>query len=107
MLRCSLKFNPQSVARYQQSALWVKMSMITVFFLINSSYSPVMACLAKSTSLFFTPLPCHFLTFCQLQEKINKLWLAVPVLSQVDLMLCVCAFLCPGAPKAQPEVVLI
>ena len=26
MLRCSLKFNPQSVIRYQQFALWVKMS---------------------------------------------------------------------------------
>ena len=24
MLRCSLKFNPQSVIRYQQFALWVK-----------------------------------------------------------------------------------
>ena len=28
MLRCSLKFNPQSVIRYQQCALWVKMSNI-------------------------------------------------------------------------------
>ena len=27
MLRCSLKFNPQSVIRYQQFALWVKMSI--------------------------------------------------------------------------------
>ena len=26
MLRCSLKLNPQSVIRYQQFALWVKMS---------------------------------------------------------------------------------
>ena len=26
MLRCSLKFNPQSVIRCQQFALWVKMS---------------------------------------------------------------------------------
>ena len=26
MLRCSLKFNPQSVILYQQYALWVKMS---------------------------------------------------------------------------------
>ena len=26
MLRCSLKFNPQSVIRYQQFALWVKRS---------------------------------------------------------------------------------
>ena len=26
MLRCSLKFNPQSIIRYQQFALWVKMS---------------------------------------------------------------------------------
>ena len=26
MMRCSLKFNPQSVIRYQQFALWVKMS---------------------------------------------------------------------------------
>ena len=29
MLRCSLKFNPQSVIRYQQFALWVKMSNIS------------------------------------------------------------------------------
>ena len=28
MLRCSLKFNPQSVIRYQQFALWVKMSIM-------------------------------------------------------------------------------
>ena len=28
MLRCSLNFNPQSVIRYQQFALWVKMSSI-------------------------------------------------------------------------------
>ena len=28
MLRCSLKFNPQSVIDYQQLALWVKMSNI-------------------------------------------------------------------------------
>ena len=27
MLRCSLNFNPQSVIRYQQFALWVKMSI--------------------------------------------------------------------------------
>ena len=29
MLRCSLKFNPQSVIRYQQFALWVKMSIMS------------------------------------------------------------------------------
>ena len=31
MLRCSLKFNPQSVIRYQQFALWVNMSNNTSY----------------------------------------------------------------------------
>ena len=34
MLRCSLKFNPQSVIRYQQFALWVKMSICMLMPLI-------------------------------------------------------------------------
>ena len=55
MLRCSLKFNPQSVIRYQQFALWVKMSNIGI---------PIMEIDEDSE---ITPIP-------NVAEKLIKTW---------------------------------
>ena len=45
MLRCSLKFNPQSVIRYQQFALWVKMSTRGKFVLLYYKIYCIFICL--------------------------------------------------------------
>ena len=50
MLRCSLKFNPQSVIRYQQFALWVKCLIqfpSAIYLLLDSSLT------VKAATLIF------------------------------------------------------